>query len=235
MFINLNQHLMIMPDKASVFEFQLLRSLFIVFLSSHGMFNLSAQEQISADGIIELRIQQIERKISESCHSLINEFRKENLMLPMHWNESLYRAANNHNVWMAMNNDLTHIETKRDTYFTGRGIVERIEHVSFEPCKVLCGENCLFFYVESEIDSVITDELVHEFAMKAFLMWRSSPGHRDNMLTNYDAHGVAFHFSGGGIWATDVFYGENTDPYYYSLKRKLNLRLKMIQIWLKRS
>jgi uncharacterized protein YkwD len=167
---------------------------------------------------------QSEGKIASNFHTLINEYRAEKLMLPLVWNDTLALAAKNHNQWMEFNNDLDHTENKKGPYFTGRDITSRINYASNMKGDLFCGENILYFSFTIDTTAVIDDSTAFRIADEAFEMWRNSPGHNANMLRRFKLHGISFHYADNRIWATNVFCGEDNSPYYFSLKRKVQLK-----------
>jgi uncharacterized protein YkwD len=167
---------------------------------------------------------QSEGKIASNFHTLINEYRAEKLMLPLVWNDTLALAAKNHNQWMEFNNDLDHTENKKGPYFTGRDMTTRINYASNMKGDLFCGENILYFSFTIDTTAVIDDSTAFRIADEAFEMWRNSPGHNANMLRRFKLHGISFHYADNRIWATNVFCGEDNSPYYFSLKRKVQLK-----------
>ena len=167
---------------------------------------------------------QSESLMAMQFHEIINEYRKSKLMLPLTFNDTLWRAAKNHNQWMEFNNDLDHTENKKGPYFTGRDITSRINYASNMKGDLFCGENILYFSFTIDTTAVIDDSTAFRIADEAFEMWRNSPGHNANMLRRFKLHGISFHYADNRIWATNVFCGEDNSPYYFSLKRKVQLK-----------
>jgi uncharacterized protein YkwD len=172
---------------------------------------------------------QSESLIALKFHEIINEYRETNLMLPYTLNDTLCIAAKNHNKWMVFNDDLDHVEKKKGRYFTGREVNTRINYASNMKGDLFCGENILHFTFALVIDDSTAIVVAHE----AFEMWRNSPGHNANMLRRFKLHGIAFDYADGLVWGTNVFCGEDSSHYYFSFKRKVQMKRKRYSDWRK--
>jgi uncharacterized protein YkwD len=173
-------------------------------------------------------LNQSEEKIALQFHTLINAYRDEKLILPLIWNDTLALAAKNHNQWMGVNDRLDHVERTKGEFYTGREVTDRINHAAKMKGELYCGENILFFDFIMDTTGVISDTVASFLALEAFEGWRESPGHNTNMLHRYKLHGVAFHYSNGLIWSTNVFCGEDNSQYYSSVKRKIQLHWRKL-------
>jgi uncharacterized protein YkwD len=166
---------------------------------------------------------QSERLIEMKFHEIINEYRETKLMLPLTHNDTLGRAAKNHNKWMEFNDDLDHTENKKGSFFTGRDVTSRINYAANLKGDLFCGENILYFTFSLDTIRVIDDSTASLIAQEAFEIWKNSPGHNANMLRRFKLHGISFHYADNRIWATNVFCGEDNSRYYQSISRKLKL------------
>jgi uncharacterized protein YkwD len=166
---------------------------------------------------------QSEEKIALNFHTLINDYRGKKLMLSLVWNDTIAKAASNHTEWMSVYNNLDHVERTKGPRYTGREVTDRINYAANMRGQLYCGENILFFDYEMDTTAVIADSMAANLASKAFEMWRNSPGHNANMLSRFKFHGVSFHYANGVIWSTNVFCGEDTSKYYFSLRRRVQL------------
>lgn len=151
-------------------------------------------------------VNESEQKIAKKFHAMINAYRIENRIHPLKWNDTLCAAASNHSRWMAVNDELDHVEHIRGEYYTGREVTDRITYAYNRSGENYCGENCLYFTYDMDTTCVIADSVAEDIAREAFLIWRDSPGHNSNMLHPFSMHGVGFCYRAGVIWSTDVFF-----------------------------
>lgn len=113
----------------------------------------------------------------------INEYRKANGKKPLQPDSVLEASALQHSKYQAYEGEMTHIETnKNNPYYVG-------EQVSWRNGN---GENVMYGIGGHDPDAS---------ASFAFTLWKLSPGHRQNMLSDYKFVGVAVYDG----YATTVF------------------------------
>jgi len=93
----------------------------------------------------------------------------------MYWDDKMWLAARNHNLYLWKLNALTHDEVKTKNFFTGYKPWDRIQYVTYNNYKMESyAENCLFYtndyYICDAEDAI-------EMANRAFEQWKNSPGH----------------------------------------------------------
>jgi uncharacterized protein YkwD len=135
----------------------------------------------------------------------INNYRFEKKKDSLTWSNILEKAAHHHNLWMVKNNKLSHTETRKDKYFTGKTITDRINFVTGGKDELYCGENVQYFPFEPETPGVITDDEAMMIAELAFEYWKDSSGHNKNMLNPFILHATTFIYLDQMVWATSVF------------------------------
>jgi hypothetical protein len=147
----------------------------------------------------------IERIAAMEFHKIINQYRAENGRSPLIWDETLWLAARNHSVYMALNNICTHTEANVSDGFTGRNPGDRYIYAAEgkpEFTETGIGENAI---INSSGFGNDVEERGIDIAKKSFDIWRLSPGHNENMLdSDYKKHGTAFIIY-GSIYGTDLF------------------------------
>lgn len=146
----------------------------------------------------------IERMSAIKFHALLNNYRKQNGLDTVNWDDIFWLACRNHCIYMFYNRDLGHLENKTKPYFTGKNPGDRLLFVQDGDSQYWwCGENAL---VNSAIYGNSIDEIAENIALASFNQWRSSPGHNANMLSK-DAgiHGVAFIISSFFVYGTSFF------------------------------
>lgn len=162
---------------------------------------------------------QMERLAAYQFHQLINEYRASKGLKTVYWDDKLWIAARNHNVYLFQNNKiLSHSQSKSKPYFTGSEPEIRIDYVTygsreyefggFENCAVsgemIPGSMDLAAAKETPWKEMITD--AQDVAEEMFELWRKSSGHNSNMLNKeHLAHGTSFIFGEHGDYATTVF------------------------------
>lgn len=199
-----------------------MRFLFILVLSCIATSYLPAQESLRFQTVDHLRLRgvfkqsatdtvmKIERLAALKFHKLLNAYRRENKLDTLRFNDTLWLASRNHNIWMIANGQLSHSEEKDTPSFTGEDPGDRYEFVAKD--KANCswtGENCLYnFSYGSTIE-----QAAENIARSAISQWKASPGHNANMLRErHRQHGIAFNIGEDGrCWGTDLF----TDGPYY--------------------
>jgi hypothetical protein len=153
-------------------------------------------------------------------HKLVNEYRNEMDRKSIHWNNSLWMAARNHNVYLLRSlNTLSHWQSKEKSFFTGSQPENRVNFVTYESGDFQGAgfENCYFRGKDlvldrmdvNKVNALTVDQLnakAEKVANKAFEWWKQSKGHNKNMLNpDHLAHGTSFVFGQQGIYATAVF------------------------------
>jgi uncharacterized protein YkwD len=153
-------------------------------------------------------IAKIERLAAKEFHKLINEYRVENNLTTISWDETLWIACRNHNSWMAESNNLSHHQTNKNKNFTGINPSDRFNYAAGGRANnSWSGENALYNY---SANGKTIAEIAKNIAETSFTQWKNSPGHNENMLESRHAmHGVAFILNGGKVWGTDLFASGN--------------------------
>ena len=161
----------------------------------------------------------LERMVSFHFHQLINEYRMSKGKSTIYWDDKLWLAARNHNVYLLKNNkNLSHSETNSKYYYTGSQPENRVNYVlyysnefnmaGYENCAVN-GEmipNSYDFnaYGEFQLDHLV--DQVKRLAEEMFEMWKNSPGHNQNMLdSEHLAHGTSIIFGEHAQYGTSIF------------------------------
>ncbi len=103
-------------------------------------------------------------------HVYLNKFRKENNLPPLLWSKELYRASKHHSKVMACKGAIWHGEILDSNY-------ANIDSIKMY-LKLFAGENCQASSFKQPIK-------YNDYASKIIEIWKSSPGHRQNMLNNY--------------------------------------------------
>ena len=152
---------------------------------------------------------QFERLSSYFFHQLINLYRLKNGLSILYWNDCLWLAARNHNVYMSNNKRLTHSQTSGRNFFSGRSFTDRVMFVTDNHDDIDAhGENALYIYFSNNGDIVENALSVAEEAMQR---WMASGGHNQNMLDlMYFSHGTSFYMSENRVYGTTVFAGKNS-------------------------
>lgn len=141
---------------------------------------------------------QLERLAAYFFHQRINQYRLENGRTTLYWDDRMWLAARNHNVYMTKTK-YGHEEVKTGREFTGENPSDRIQFVMYNGFKMsLYGENILMnfsaFYQRSIIDNA------RNIADESFEQWKNSPPHNKNMLDpEYFAHGTSFYRGRNGV------------------------------------
>ena len=154
-------------------------------------------------------IAKIERLAAFEFHHLLNNYRKQQRRSELDFDEIMWIAARNHNLYMKAAGNLTHRENMNQSnlsrFTTGNYPSERVDFAAADKEVHISsgGENCLYNYSFYGNNYV---EIAKNMALTAFNQWKSSKGHHENMLTaNYKKHGIAFTYDQGTVWATNVF------------------------------
>lgn len=161
----------------------------------------------------------LERMAAFHFHQLLNQYRTEKRKKTVYWDDKLWMAARNHNIYLVQNNKhLSHTESSNKPYFTGREPQNRMEYVTYGSREYKFGgfENCA---VSGEMEPGSMDlnyfngmswddmtETAIYAAEEMFEMWQSSMGHNQNMLNpDHLAHGTSIVFTPSADYATSVF------------------------------
>ncbi|MBV6483921.1 MAG: CAP domain-containing protein [Flavobacteriales bacterium] len=158
--------------------------------------------------------QAIERAAALEFHKLINQYRSENLLQPLVWDDTIWVAAKNHSLWMRFNTRLSHHETN-SMLFTGKTPEDRYYFVTEgKPTVSINGENILLNF---SCKGKNVEQTALNIAKESFEQWKSSAGHNENMLSpGFIRHGVAFCVNEDNVWATNMFsYGYQPTNYIY--------------------
>lgn len=149
-------------------------------------------------------VQYIERAAAFLFHEKINAYRAGKKVEKLQWDDTLWLAARNHNVWMMENNNLNHDEKAGSAFYTGASPGSRYSYVTSGKGKTQwSGENVLYNYSAHGNNAL---EIAGNIAQHSFEQWQASPGHNENMLNGSSyLHGVAFKLEGGKVWSTDLF------------------------------
>jgi uncharacterized protein YkwD len=150
-------------------------------------------------------VQRIERLAAFKFHELINQYRVKNGAVALAWDDTLWLACRNHNLWMEAGSELSHDEKPGTEYFTGKSPGERYEFASNKQGSCSwSGENALYNWNKSGRS---IDEIAANIASACFNQWKNSPGHNQNMLAKQSkVHGTAFSLGKNGrVWGTDLF------------------------------
>lgn len=147
--------------------------------------------------------QAIERAAALEFHKLINQYRSENLLPPLVWDDTIWVAAKNHSLWMRFNTRLSHHETN-SMLFTGKNPEDRYYFVTEgKPTVSINGENILLNF---SCKGQNVEQTALNIAKESFEQWKSSAGHNENMLSpGFIRHGVAFCVNEDNVWATNMF------------------------------
>ena len=162
-------------------------------------------------------ISRIERLAAMEFHRIINEYRKENDLDQLMWDDTLWLTCRNHNIWMAANNELSHGENEGTAMYTGSGPGARYRYASQENgATSWSGENALYNWSVRGDDMA---EIASYIAEYSFNQWKNSKGHDQNMRKpGSKIHGVAFTIEDNGqVWGTDMF---GYLPYYMREKNE---------------
>lgn len=152
----------------------------------------------------------IERLAALEFHKLINQYRKENDLNEIKWNETLWIATINHNTWMDNASNLSHHQKSNTKYFTGISPGNRLDFAAGGDADISwSGENALYNYSSYGKSK---EEIAKNIAQRSFNQWQNSPGHNKNMLgKSHGSHGVAFKITDGRVWGTDLFSSAGFD------------------------
>jgi uncharacterized protein YkwD len=152
-------------------------------------------------------IAKIERMAALEFHRMLNQYRKENKLDTVVWNETLWLACRNHCIWMEHSEKLSHSQKTATAHFTGESPGQRYNYAAGGYSGYgWSGENALYNYSGNQ-GKIMKEKAVH-IAAYSFKQWKNSPGHNANMLNSkHGMHGVAFiqSKSGNRVWGTSLF------------------------------
>lgn len=197
--------------------------LFSLLISSSLMAQIFQTSQLSA--VIKKcysdSVQKTERLAALKFHNLINQYRKENKIDSLAWDDTLWLASRNHTIWMGENSKLSHTQVEKTKFFTGKDPGDRYNYVTLNKGgSSWSGENALYNYNDN--GSTI-EQISETMAKAAFNQWKNSPGHDENMRAPQShSHGTAFYLEPDGpVWATDLFSYQRFDKPDFSLSKEL--------------
>lgn len=181
--------------------------LFSLLISSGLMAQIFQTSQLSAvlKKCYSDSVQKTERLAALKFHNLINDYRKQNKIDTLAWDDELWLASRNHNIWMGENSKLSHTQTENTKYFTGKNPGDRYNYATANKgSSSWSGENALYNYNDNGSS---IEQISETMAKTAFNQWKNSPGHDENMRAPHShSHGAAFYLEPDGpVWATDLF------------------------------
>jgi len=142
---------------------------------------------------------QLERLAAYFFHQRLNQYRLENGLSTLYWDDRMWLAARNHNLYMIKHNASSHQEVKDKTLFTGINPWDRIQYVMYNGFKMKnYSENILMNYSAINQRSIIDN--AKSIADESFEQWKNSPPHNKNMLNpEFFAHGTSFYRGNHGV------------------------------------
>ena len=183
-------------------------------------FSLFAQdEELAKDWNLNLILEKskydsvlnLERMVALEFHKLLNEYRKSKGLKTLVWNDLFWLACRNHNIYMSYHRELSHSESKSNTYYSGESPGDRLNYVQSTNNLSWSGENALYNYSSNGSNTI---GKASHIARSSFEQWKKSTGHNNNMLgRSHEMHGAAFKISGGMVYATSLF-GYATSTYW---------------------
>lgn len=202
-----------------MFRHNLLFAIFIFISISTSFAQLSFDGKVRPDSIFDRVLRQgemesllrevpnrwdlqLERLAAYFFHQRINQYRLENGRTTLYWDDRMWLAARNHNLYL-LKTKFEHEEIMGAAGFTGVDPSDRIQFVTYNGFKLsLYGENILMnfsaFYQRSLVDNA------KSIADESFEQWRNSPPHNKNMLDpDFFAHGTSFYRGAKG--ASQIF------------------------------
>ncbi|MCO6494661.1 MAG: CAP domain-containing protein [Bacteroidetes bacterium] len=152
-------------------------------------------------------ILKLERQTALEFHKLINQYRKQNKLDTIAWNDILWLTAQNHNYYMVTKDVLAHEEIKGEKYFTGIDPGDRVDFVTEKKGNLRwSGENCLMRWGTSYREVTDLTQTAKDLAFACIEQWKKSPGHNANMLgVSHKSHGFAVILKDNLVYATDLF------------------------------
>lgn len=163
-----------------------------------------------------------ERLIAFYFNSLINEYRLSKNLVPLYWDDNLWLAARNHNVYMSQNDMFNHSQNMTKSFSTGKRPSDRVEFVfhRFKPYQNAGYENIVAYsangvpepdlFFGSKVDKEKVKKQAYDIALEALRLWQSSSGHNANMLdSGHRIHSTSFIYSAGMFYGTSLFVSES--------------------------
>lgn len=161
----------------------------------------------------------LERMASYHFHELINQHRVNKKKKTIYWDDKLWLASRNHNVFMMQNlKYLSHTEAKSKPYYSGKNPENRVDYVTYFSREYKLGgfENIasLGEMVPKTMnlrafEGLSTEELIEKSkgaAEQMFDIWKHSPGHNQNMLDGeHLASGTSIIFGDEAEYGCSVF------------------------------
>lgn len=197
--------------------------LFSLLISSGLMAQIFQTSQLSAvlKKCYSDSVQKTERLAALKFHKLINDYRKQNKIDTLEWDDELWLASRNHNLWMGENSKLSHTQTENTKYFTGKNPGDRYNYATSNKGRSSwSGENALYNYDDNGSS---IEQISATMAKAAFNQWKNSPGHDENMRAPHShSHGTAFYLEPEGpVWATDLFSYNRIDKPDLTVSKEL--------------
>lgn len=145
----------------------------------------------------------LEYQTAKKFHELLNQYRNKKGLTELSWSDDLWLTGRNHNLWMMVNQKLSHQENNISKNFTGKGPGDRLKYVAKDKC-TWTGENCLYNYAYDEKLSVQDNAI--QIAKESLEQWKTSSGHNKNMLGEHESQATSFIIDKRGVvWATTLF------------------------------
>jgi hypothetical protein len=158
----------------------------------------------------------LERLTAIYFHQQLNDYRISKKLHAIGWDDTLWLASRNHNIWLEHHHEMTHTQKEKTKFYTGKSPGERLNYAAENNKKTSywSGENCLQNYPAFGKHTI--EDQAKAMAKVALNQWINSEGHHKNMLsTNHKKHGIAFSFS-RLVYATNLFSSGETvqkNPY----------------------
>jgi hypothetical protein len=147
------------------------------------------------------KLLQLERLTSYLFLKLLNQYRAENGLSQLKWDENLWLAARNHNIYMAYVEYSHYQEYKKSVYYTGLNSYNRSDFVYGKTCTYATSENIQYFQMYLRFYAV-------SIAQESLEIWKNSPPHNKNMLnSDHYSTGVSLYLDipNKMIYGTNIF------------------------------
>ena len=163
---------------------------------------------------------QLERMTALEFHNILNAYRTKFRKKTIFWDERLWLASRNHNVYQISIDVLWHNQPENTKYTTGFEPTDRVNYVTlnsrdfdFEVSENVAVSGELFSkIIDVEFANTLSwEELVlkaKEDALEMFNLWKSSNEHNRNMLDEeHIAHGtsIIYNHESSSVVGTSVF------------------------------
>ena len=140
-------------------------------------------------------------KLDKLVFKKINEYRKQKGLHEFLWDEKAYKASDHHLKYLLKNSTISHFE---NTITIDQHL--RLEKYGANP--LLSGENTIVVSFSEMNEELIANDIVNG--------WKGSPGHNENMLSEYKKSAVScgkgvYNKFGPGymcMFSNMVFYSE---------------------------